>query len=491
MKITITLLTLLCLALVFGCTETPQEPEFSNPFDPNGTVGSDPYNVAANYAGHQVIVTWSIPALSGIASFIVERSSTVDGPFTTIATVEATISSYSDIDYAPNHANYYRVRALNGSAAPGPTSGVTAATVIVPPDVTIGETSTISSRQVTITVRSSSGQSVELDDQSDFSDSSSADLIEGTAEFDWDVGTATVNDEWKFLYVRVNIGGTSGETYADSIQVDFTPQLTFDGNPATLASRTTPLVMIGGSGIETMRFADNRLDLESASWVDGTDVYNDYELTAVADSQQVFGEFSSDLGLSWIDSTWAVPDSLTTIEMVLNEGEEATADSEFLVDIDAVATQMRLAGTAEDLASTAWEPYAMPVTWIHDSCESGVVKTVFVQLRNDWFTLNPTSGSVVWLPSEALGLTYTGPAAASSGTEVELTGTAVGHTCGDPLILVELDLGSGFVPATGTDDWTLGWTAPTVSEVTTVAFDWRVSDGTNEATGNFSIVVSP
>ncbi len=491
MKTTITLLTLLSLALVFGCTETPQEPEFSNPFDPDGTAGSDPYNVAANYAGHQVIVTWSIPAVSGIASFIVERANAIDGPFTTIATVEAAISNYSDTDYAPNQANYYRVRALNGSAAPGPSSGVTAATVIVPPDVTIGETSTISSRMVTIMVRSSSGQSVELDDQSDFSDPSSADLIEGTAEFDWDVGTAAANDEWKFLYVRVILGGTPGDTYADSIQVDFSPQLTFEGNPATLASRTTPLVMIGGSGIETMRFADNRLDLESTPWVVGADIYTDYELTAVADSQQVFGEFASDLGLSWIDSTWAVPDSLNTIELVLNEGEEATAGSEFLIDIDAVATQMRLAGTAEGLAGTAWEPFAMPVTWVHDGCESGVVKTVFVQLRNDWFTLNPTSGSVVWLPSEALGLTYTGPAAAVSGTEIELAGTAVGHTCGDALTLVEIDLGSGFVPAIGTDDWTLAWTAPTVSEITTVAFGWRVSDGTNEVAGEFSVVVSP
>jgi len=487
----ITSIVLLFLAFLTGCTETPQEPIWSNPFDPGGTLGGDPFSVQANYSGHQVIVTWNVPAVPGITSFLVERASAATGPFTTIATLEPIFSSYSDTEYVPDQANYYRVRATNASAETSPSSSVIAAEVMVPPDITIGETATIARRQVDITVRSSRGESIEIDDTSAFPAPLSAEIVDGVAVVMWDVGLATANNEWKHIYVRIFFSGIPGAAHHDSIQVDFSPDLSFEGNPETLASRSTPLVMIGGSGIEAMRFAADREILSSADWLDGADTHDSYELTALPDSQLVYGEFTSDLGISWIDSVWAVPDDLSPLELVLNGGSATTAGDDFLVDFVAVATDMRLASTPEDLATTAWQPYDLPMTWAHDRCDSGVAKTVYVQVRNDWFEPNALSGSVIWLPSEALGLTYTGPGLVTSGETVELVGTAIGNTCGSPLASVEIDTGTGYVVADGTLSWSFDWTVPTVSEITTHTIAWRVSDGATEDTGTFNVVINP
>lgn len=83
-----------------------------------------PAGLVASAGVSGVSLNWS--AVSGTASYHLQRSTTSGGPFFTIAYTETT--SYADRDIAADTTYYYRVRAVN-AAGPGPASSEASAAV--------------------------------------------------------------------------------------------------------------------------------------------------------------------------------------------------------------------------------------------------------------------------------------------------------------------------------------------------------------------------
>lgn len=476
--------------LALGCTEEPAAPTWDNPLDPQGPGGGDAFQVQAIYSGGQVVVTWNEPQGPAVFSYQILHALTSDGPFTVLGTVDAGASSFIHEEFSPNDTNYYKVRGLDRNDEPSALSNVTAAAVQVPPVVTLGATP-LASRWVELTIAAAVGDTVEVDSLPDFPAPARAPLVDGTATLTWDVGLAADPEETKVIYARVRTGGVPGAAVHDSLDLDFTPDVTFVGNPAALARRDAPLRIMPSTGVTRMRFAAERAALDAAPWETPADTFTGYLLGAAADSQLVFAEFEGDLGLGWVDSVWAVPDRLQDLELILNGGSETVTGPGIPVAVEAAATQIRLAGSSADLAATPWQEYAAPVVFTHDACASGVEKTVWAQVRNDWITADALHDTVTWLPGEALGLTYTGPDTLAPATAVTLSGTAVAGTCTGPVDGVFLDPGAGETAATGLAVWTFPWTSPAAAETTTVSVAWRVTAGPETATGSFDVVIAP
>ena len=456
----VVLLATLAAAMFTGCTETPVEADYNNPLDPAGPFGGDPFNLEAHISGLAVFLTWTDLGMDDLAGYRVERRSSAETVFIEIVELGPEFTIYQDSTYAPNAPNSYRVLALDAAGNTNAASAVTPATIIAPAQVNLGGYTTAASRTVDMIVRASMGESVEVDDDPSFASPAVAPLDEaGEAFLTWDLGPAAANGEVKYIHTRVLTGGVPGTARLDSLTVDYSPNLIFAGNPATLARRTTPLAISGG-GTTRMRFATDRAGLAAAVWLDAAETYTGWMLAADPDTQLVFGEFEGDFGFTFVDSALAAPDSLQHLTLVLNSGNESVVGSHLRVYINAVATEIRAAQSEGDLAVTPWEPYGGRLEYFHDGCGSDLQKTVYAQVRNDWFTSATLSGTVIWQPDQVLGAAYAGPDTVTAGTTVTLSGTAVRGTCSDPIDEVRLDAGNDWVTAVGTLSWTLEWTAP-------------------------------
>jgi len=479
------------LALSLGCTQEPTAPDYANPLDPDGPSQGDPFRVVAGYVNGSVIVSWGGLDMTGIVSYEVLHSLVSTGPFSVVGSVEFPTSSYSHVDFAPNQANYYKVRAADASGATSGISLVQAAEFLAPPRLQIGETTTAASRNLDLMINVAIGDRVEVDSLSDFSTATSHDFDEsGDVTVPWDLGEAAENGEWKYLFLRVYTGEAISEAFKDSVKVDFAPDLRIEGNP-TLVGTMQPTLEIVGDGLVEMRFADSRDNLPLATWQPGDTLYDGYMLTAVADSQVIFGEFSCDFGFTQVDSFWAVPDSLNDITFMINNGAESTGDQDVLLNTDLAATDMRFAETLGELAVTPWQDYETAATFTHGGCADDLLKTVHAQFRNDWFDPDPVSDDIQWLPPEVLNVTIVAPDTVNSEEGVALTGMAVAGTCTDPLDGVEFSDGGDWVLATGLEEWSLDWTAPLVTEYTTVTLSARVLASAVADTVEVDVVVAP
>ena len=487
------LIAALLLAWVLGCTQEAGPLEFDNPLDPDGTDDGDPFDLSVGYVNGAVLVNWTALDMEDIAGYEVMRSLVAGGSMSIIGSTDATVSTYSDTLFAPNAVNYYKVRAVDADGAGSATSHIAATAFAAPPRLVIGDGSGITATPLLdLFVASSTGEQVEADSLSDFSTSSRHDLDEnGEVTFAWDLGSAAAADEWKYLYIRVHEDGTAGDAYLDSVQVSFAPSLGLDGNPDVIGV-LDPTLSISGDGIIEMRFADSRASLESAVWMDYADLYEGYLLEgAVADSQLVFGEFSSEFGFTVVDSVWAVPDSLNTIAFTIESDAESTADIEVQVGADVAATQMRFAQSVEDLALAGWSDYAASADFVLDGCEGGTVETVYAQYRNAWFSPDPVSDDIQWLPPEVLDVTIVAPDTVSSEETVTITGTAVAGTCGAPLDLVEFYANGAWSDAPGLEDWSFEWTAQAVESATAQTLKARVTAGAETDSVEVEVIITP
>jgi hypothetical protein len=479
------------IALSLGCTQEPTAPDYANPLDPDGPAQGDPFLVLAGYINNTVIVSWTGLDMIGIVSYEVLHSLSATGPFSVAGSVEYPATSYSHLEFAPNQANYYKVRAADASGATSGISQVQAAEFLAPPLLLIGETTTTASRNVDLMINVAIGDRVEVDSLSDFSTATSHDFDDnGDVTIPWNLGDAAETGEWKYLFLRVYTGEAVSGTYADSVEVDFAPDLHIEGSPAFVGTMQ-PTLAIEGDGLVEMRFADSRDNLPLATWLPGDTLYTGYMLTALADSQVVFGEFSCDFGFTNVDSFWAVPDSLNDIALLINNGAESTGESDVQLNTNLAATGMRFAETVGELAVTPWQDYESAATFTHSGCAGDLVKTVHAQFRNDWFDPDPVSDDIQWLPPEVLDITISAADTVSSEEVVALTGTAVAGTCTDPLDGIEFDDGSGWVAATGLEEWSIDWTAPLVVEHTTVTLNARVLAGAAADTVVVDVVVAP
>lgn len=482
----------LLLAWLLGCTQDPGAPDLSNPLDPDGPQGGDPFNLVVGYLNGAVLVRWDAPGLPGIVNYEVLHSLVPEGPFSIVGSVEAPAVTFSHTGFAPNRENYYKVRATDALGAASAVSHIQAVGIAAPPLLTIGEGSATATRQVDLFIRAAVGDRVEVDSLPDFSTSTEQDLDEnGEATLAWDLGTAAASDEWKYVNIRIWTGAASGDAYRDSIKTAFAPDLRLEGDPVVIGS-LTPALQIDGDGVTGMRFADSREALDLAAFITAETPYAGYLLDeAVADSQLIYGEFACDFGFTRIDSVWAVPDSLATIELKINNGAESTADLDVQVGAAVAATQMRFAQTVEDLAAAAWMDYASVASFTLNGCEGGLVETIHGQFRNDWFSPDPVSDDILWLPPEVLDVTIAVPDTVDSGELVAITGTAIAGTCTAPLDLVEFDSGDGWTGVTGLETWGIDWTAPTVEALSSALLKARVTAGAETDSVVVEVLVRP
>lgn len=101
------------------------------------------YLIPAKAAPHQVILNWTPPTVTGsspLTGFNIYRGTTMGGPYTRIAQVSATQTSYTDNNVTSGVTYYYVVTATNSTdesansneakavipQAPGPPGSVTA-----------------------------------------------------------------------------------------------------------------------------------------------------------------------------------------------------------------------------------------------------------------------------------------------------------------------------------------------------------------------------
>jgi hypothetical protein len=484
----IALLAAACLAL--GCTQAPDAPTYDNPLDPDGT-GGDPFDVAAFFLGGGVVVTWTALDLPDVTGYEIMRSGGEDGPYSVVGSVEHPTVQYIDRNFVPNLPNYYKVRATDALGNSTLISGVAAARVAAPPRLAIGDTTVTATRFVTLSLEVALGDSASVDSLGSFATAVTAVFDDaGAATLPWDLGAAPATNVWKHVYVRIYTAGIAGTVFLDSVKVRFVPDLKLAGNPATLADRT-PMLQILGAGVSQMRFAPNRAALPSAAWLPGAAAHGDYLLGAELTPQTIFAEFACDFGFTVLDSVQAVPDDLQPLTLTVNGG--AAASSALLVPVSAtaVATHMRFAETLTELGEATWQAYAAQTTFAHSACAGDPAKTVWAQYKNDWVVANPLSGGFQWLPPEVLGVTIAAPDTVSSGDVTAISGTAVAGTCGDPLELVEVDAGAGWLAAAGLGAWTYAWTAPAVGDTTTITVSARVTAGADTATITHDIVVLP
>jgi len=479
------------LILAAGCTQEPTAPAYENPLDPDGPYQGDPFQVDAGYTDTGVLVSWNGLTLSGIAAYEVLHSLEADGPFTIAGSVEYPTKTYLHTEYASNQDNYYKVRAVDASGVGTAITPVQAALVPVPPYLEFGETETAASRKLDLFIRVDMGDSIELGATPDFELGLVHEFDDnGEVTVPWDLGAADSSGVMKRVYMRVFTGGAAGQTWEDSIEVDFDPQLTLKNGETFVASMNT-LFEISGDGVTQMRFAADLRDLPSAPWLTGDAQYDGYLLDAAPDSQTVYGEFMCDFGFTRVDSALAVPDSLANIVLTINGGAESTPDLEFSMQTSVAASQMRFAESVAELASTAWQDYATTGYFAHSACVGDLVKTVHGQFRNDWFDPDPVSATIQWLPAEVLDVTIAVADTVTGGTPVQVTGTAVAGTCGDPLDAVEFNDGGGWIIADGLEAWSYDWTPPTVVEHTPLTLRARALAGAEADTVEVEVIVAP
>ncbi len=382
------LFSLLLVIALFGCSEKPLSPEFTNPLDSEN--GIDPFDVQAGLGSNQILIGWTAPAIEAIVSYDILHSLVEEGPFSIAGSVDAPGTSFFHEEYSPNTTNWYKVRGVDAEGGTSSISLPVAAGILTPPMVVFN--SSPASKTLSLDVSVAIGDEVEIADNENF-ENSDLHVINGDSIYFWDLGEASENGEIKYLFVRAFTTGSPGETFVDSVAVDFSPEVSLENNTALLTTAQT--LQISDSSILEMRFAESRELLEDALYVAATDTF-DYEFsTALLDTQVVFGEFTCDFGFSYIDSIIAIPDSLNAIDFVVENGDEATSQTTLDIVLDLGATHMRF---AEDLASFGdWEIYQETTTLDLTSPANNDTLEIWGQFKSDWVVTNPVAKTIIWI----------------------------------------------------------------------------------------------
>ncbi|MCP4144392.1 MAG: hypothetical protein GY752_03815 [bacterium] len=382
------LFSLLLVIALFGCTEKPASPDFTNPLDSEN--GIDPFDVQAGLGSNQILIGWTDPDIETIVSYDILHSLVEEGPFSIAGSVDAPATSFFHEEYSPNTTNWYKVRGVDAAGGTSSISLPVAAGILMPPMV-IYEASA-ASRTLSLDVSVAIGDEIEIANNELF-ENSDLHAIDNDSIYIWDLGEASENGEIKYLFVRAFTTGSPGVTFVDSISVDFSPSISLANN--TALQTTAQTLQISDYSILEMRFAESRELLEDALYIGAADTFNYDFSDALLDTQVVFGEFTSDFGFSYIDSMIAIPDSLNVIDFVIENGDEATSQTTLDIIIDLGATHMRF---AEDLASFGdWEIYQETATLDLTNPADGDTLEIWGQFKNDWVVTNPVAKTIIWI----------------------------------------------------------------------------------------------
>jgi hypothetical protein len=485
--------------IMTGCGNRPDQPEFDNLFDPLGPDGGDPFQIEAVRKGNTVEVSWNRPRHPDIVAFVVTHSP--DGSSFTPVSSDLVPGSEERETFIhetpiPNAINYYKVRAKNSTGQTSSVSRVVAASTQAGPYLEIaGGAATTPTRQVDLSISTWVGQWLEIADNPSFADPVRLAALAGdtTQIVPWDLGPVAGNTTRIFVYLRVENEAVYSLTAKDSILVSFEPTIRVAGNPATVADRVIDLEIAGTFG-DSMRFASDQADLASIPYQAGDSLYAGYVLADNINPQTIYGEFLSDFGFSVVKTKQVRPDNLSVASFAIEslDGDPATTPSRTVRLINkAVALEMRCAENPSFIG-VPWADYADTTT--KELSESEGVKVLYAQYRNHWTDSSILSDAIT-LVTQALDVRFLAPPAGAvvhGGTPLQVRGLARPSSAAGAIDKVQVDLGddNGFVPATGTTDWSRMWNVPLFETDTEVTLRARAIAGADTATTTVTVTVT-
>jgi hypothetical protein len=473
-------LVLLAALAVFGCSKNPEEPRFDNPFDPRNP--EDPFNLVAVVSGNTVHLTWTHPAGYDITTYDVLRSG--DGDiYDIIATIDAPTTAsgtFTDTHPIATGTSYYKLIARNSVDEQTVEGQVAAAAVDVPLLVSVaGDAATTRTRYVHLRVLATGFEVARLSQTADFANAQTVPFVGDSAVVAlWDLGPAAANGDLLPVYAcalqTVDIGGqpvtVSSDTIEASIRVSFRPTLDMPPGVTTVPDLVVDLAVGGGpAGVTQLRLAPSRAELAAASWQPPATIIQDYLLRDTPQPQLVFAQFESEFSPAFtvVDSQLVTPDDLTAVTFRLDlPANRVISDPSVRVLSSAVATLMRLS-TDPGFGNAPWLAYD-DTAMVALPAEPGF-HVVYAQYRNHW-TQSAVKTDWAIFSQDDVAIEFQDPLdgeVVPGGTFVEMRGRAWSRSSATPIDSVKVNVGDGYVPATGSLEWSYLWSVPRLASNTT------------------------
>jgi hypothetical protein len=249
-------LAAMLLSAALACTERPDPPVRSNPFDPGGPAGGEPFQLTARASGSWVDLDWNDIALPGHLGYTVYRgrdSATVVSNPETILVFGHDSSGFRDENPVHGGTNAYVVTVLNALGEETLRSDATPAALALPAHVEIrsrDDESTFftDSRHVKVRVSALVATSVLVSNALADSDLVDPESVPYTgASFDWEL-TRNPPDTtlFRIVYARVVYGAdSSSSVISDTIATRTPPvQIRVEGvaDSVALAAQRTVTV---------------------------------------------------------------------------------------------------------------------------------------------------------------------------------------------------------------------------------------------------------
>jgi hypothetical protein len=499
-------LLLLIASLLPGCSKSPEEPVFANPFAP-GTPGSaDPFELRAIYSNGVVTLMWTPLTGFDIAKYVVLWVYQGDNYELARLDPAAGAMTYIVEHPVPNITNYYRIRVLDEYNRPAAESHVVPAQVQVPPIVKLASGQTqVRSRRQNVVVRAAVGDYSQVDTISTFATALQADIgADSTAHFPLvDLGPRPSASARCTLYARAafDLGGGQPPLWSETdrlvLTIQFNPTIIRPDSSVTVARPWTDLVISNqAAGVQSMRFANSAAGLADATWQPGAPLATDVPLLDTPLPQTVHAEFLSEFGFTRTASLNLRADDLSSatfhIALPVNaSGHRIAATPRIPIRNRARATEMRIS-QLPGFADAPWVPYARDAEILLEG-EPGLY-LIYAWFRNHWFESAILIDHVI-VSGASLEVAFLHPLdgqVVRGGTALEIAGTAATFDPNYPLTLVEVHTGDGWQPAAGTTYWSALWPVPRYNADTQHQLGVRAiaSDGDDEHSGIAWITVT-
>lgn len=242
-----------------------------------------------------------------------------------------------------------------------------------------------------------------------------------------------------------------------------------------------------------MRFSEIP-DLTGVPWLD----YSDTTLITLSEGggqKVVYGQFRNHWADSPVLSDWItlVAQDLDITFITPADGAIIRGETPLLVQgVSIPATGIPAIDSVKVDLGAGWEAVTGTEQWslLWDVPAVSADSSVTIRARAWADTLEATDTISVTITQ--LLVAITAPAAGDtldSGTVTTVSGTAAPAAGAAPLDRVEVDLGDGWVTATGTGNWSQGWIVPVVPADTLWTVHARAWAGTESATDSVQVLI--
>jgi len=475
------------MPLLSGCESTPDAPVYNNPFDPVGDAGGDPLRPSATLGDSVIVVRWTQPMDMGLTTYEIQHSNTSFSDFIIVGEVPHdqadTTGSFLYRDPEPTQTHYFKVRAFAGDDF-SLISDQVPALKVTPPFVYFGDGSgTSPTRFIDLEITVSQGDSLRLADNPDFTGQTVVPVTAvGTPDVvAWDLGASAGNDSVRTIHILSEPANGLRDTAIVDVTIAFAPAFGVVGDPATVPSQTLDLY-IPTAGVLQMRFANTLDALALTPWLPVQDTLHNYNITASANPQTIYGQFDGDFGFTNVTTLEVVPDLLTEATFTLDLPEDHISESSTVRGLcNAQALIMRFSESL-DFSGVVWQDYSDSVM-IQLSPGEGR-KVIHGQFRNAWAD-SPILTDYVIHVSQALEVDIVTPAendVVLAGTTLQVLGTSTAASGTAPVDTVMFDGGQGFKPVDGKTNWQTLWPAPRFEADTQVVLRARAWAGDDSVT---------